>query len=248
MSEAVAIESPSGREFGRSTLAGILVAALAVAAVPGAAGADALQDRVVAGARAVPESAFAFTQTTRIERPGATAKVFVRQFDPAQPPDRRWTLVAIDGRPPTAKEAADARKAAKAGKGPGYGRVADWFGAPAARIAGTSSSVTYRFARLPKGVLMIGKHDASADTSVEAVVNTAGKTPFVERVRYGSTAGFRMALVVNIARYAFLDSYRLAADGRPVPAATTGELTGSLLGKSGTMTTRTTYSDMRPVR
>lgn len=222
--------------------------ALLATLVPAAAQADALQDRVVAGARAVPLTAFAFTQTTRIERDGAAPKIFVQRYDPAQPAAQRWTLIGIDGRAPTAKEAASARKTASAGKPPGYGRMAEWFGAPATRIATGPTTATYRFASLPKGVVMIGKHDASADTMAEAVVNTAAATPYIERVRYTSSTAFRMALVVKVEKYDFLDVFRLAPDGRPVPGNTLGTLTGSLLGKAGTLTTRISYSDVRAVR
>ena len=221
---------------------------LAAMAAPGAAHADALQDQVVAGARAVPATAFAFTQTTRIERAGAAAKVFVQRYDPGQPAGRRWALVTVDGRAPTAKEAVSAAKSANGAPVPGYGRIALWFGAPATRVAASATTATYRFVRLPKGVVMIGKHDASADTAAEAVIDLSGKTPRVTQVRYTSTTGFHMALVLKVERYAFLDRFRLAVDGRPAPFATTGEMAGSLFGKSGALTTTTTYSDVRAIK
>ena len=225
------------------------LATLACGAVlPGVAHADAVQDRIVASARGVPQTAFAFTQTTRIARPGAAAKTFVQRYDPAQPQGRRWALVSIDGRAPTAKEAASAVKSANAGPVPSYGRLGLWFGTTATRVATSATTATYRFAALPKGVVMIGKHDASADTAAEAVVNLSGATPFVEHVRYSSTAGFRMALVLKVERYIFDERFRPAADGRPVPSSTTGEMAGAMLGKSGTLTTTTTYSDVRAMR
>ncbi|MDQ2891491.1 MAG: hypothetical protein M3R64_00175 [Pseudomonadota bacterium] len=231
----------------RHTLGAGVIAGLAVA-VPTAAHADALQDQVVANARTVLPTAFAFTQTTRVERPGADPKVFVSRYDPARAPAQRWTLVSIDGQPPSAKQIAAAGKAANGQPVPSYSSVAKWFGAPATRIAQGPGSVTYRFARLPAGVVMIGKHDASADTAADALVDTSGRVPVVTRVRYVSSTAFRMALVVKVERYVFLESFRSGPDGRPVPEATTGEMAGSLLGKAGTLTTRTTYSDIRAER
>ncbi|TPG10416.1 hypothetical protein [Sphingomonas oligophenolica] len=221
---------------------------LMAALVPTAAHADALQEQVVAEARAIAPTAFAFTQTTRVERAGADTKMFVSRYDPTQPVAQRWTLVAVDGKPPSAKQVAGAAKAARGQPVPSYSSVAKWFGAPATRIAQGPSSVTYRFARLPKGVVMIGKHDASADTAAEALVDTSGRVPVVTRVRYLSSTAFRMALVIKVDRYVFVESFGAGPDGRPVPEATTGEMAGSLLGKSGTLTTHTSYSDVRAAR
>ena len=225
-----------------------LALALIALATPGVAMADALQDQVVAGAKAVSPTGYAFTQTTRVERTGAAAKTFVSRYDPARPADQRWTLVSVDGKPPSAKEAASAAKAAKAQDVPSYAEIAKWFGGPATRIAQTPTSVTYRFARLPKGIVKMGKHDASADTSAEATVDVSGRVPVVTRVRFVSTTAFRMALVVKVERYGVVTTYRLGPDSHPVLDAATVEMAGSLLGKAGTMAVRTSFSDMRSVR
>lgn len=217
-------------------------------AISATAGADALQDQVVAGARAVSPTGYAFTQTTRVERTGAAAKTFVSRYDPARAVGQRWTLVSIDGKAPSAKEAASAAKAAKAQDVPSYAEIAKWFGGPATRIAQTPTSVTYRFARLPKGIVKMGKHDASADTSAEATVDLSGRAPVVTRVRFASTTAFRMALVVKVERYGVVTTYRPGPDSHPVIDAATVEMAGSVLGKAGTMTIRTGFGDMRSVR
>ena len=220
--------------------------ATSLVAAPTAAQADTLQQQVVAAAKAADADDLAFTQAIRVERTGEATRDIVQRYDP-RGGATKWTLVKVDGRAPTAKEMKDAVKRSGRGRTPSYSRIADWFGAPATRIATTPTSVTYRFAKLPKGALKMGPHDASANTSAEAVVNTAGRVPFVERVRLTSNAPFSMFMVVKVARFTVNGTNRLV-DGRPVSDTTTTEFAGSFMGKPQTMRTRTTYADVRTAR
>ncbi len=223
-----------------------LLALLALGA-PSAADADALQQQVLTAAKQVSARDFAFTQTTRMQRTGTPSRDVVQRYDPRRGA-AAWTLLKIDGRTPNAKEsAASAKNAAKA-QVASYARISEWFGAPATRIATTPTSVTYRFAKLPKGAIKMGSHDASANTSVDAVVNTGGRIPFVERARFTSTTAFRMMMVVKVDRFIFATTNRLHADGRPVPESVITEFGGSFMGKAQTMTTQTRYSDVQSAR
>ena len=224
----------------------IAVSVMALTA-PQVSRADALQQQVTAAAKAVTAGDFAFTQINRFERTGTPAKQFVQRYDPRRGASA-WTLVKIDDRAPTAKEAADSAKRSAKAQVPTYARVAEWFGAPATRVATTPTTVTYRFASLPKGVVKMGSHDASANTSVEAVVNTAGKTPYVERARFSSNTPFRMFVVAKVERFTFNSTYRLLPDGRPVNEAVATEFAGSFMGNAQTMKTRTVYSDYAAAR
>lgn len=215
--------------------------------LPTAAHADALRQQVLAAAKAMSSADFAFTVTSRQERTGTAPSESVRRYDPRRGADA-WTLMKVDGRAPTEKERARLTKSARKGFVPGYLHLTDWFGAPATRIGTTPTSVTYRFAKLPKGSLMLGSHDASPVTTVDAVVNTAGRVPFVERARFSSTASFRMMMVVKVDRFSFVATNRLLPDGRPVSDAMAGEFTGSFMGNAQTMKTRTTYSDFAAAR
>jgi hypothetical protein len=226
----------------RSLLCGAVAFAL-----PTLAHADALQQQVLAAAKSVKEGDFAFTQTNRFERTGTPVKQFVQRYDPRKGA-AAWTLLRVDDRAPTAKEAADSVKRSTKARVASYSRITEWFGAPATRVATTPTSVTYRFASLPKGAVKMGSYDASANTSVEAVVNTAGKIPFVERARFTSNTPFRMFVVAKVERFVFTSTNRLLPDGRPVPELTTSEFSGSFMGSAQTMKTRTTYSDVQAVR
>ncbi len=211
---------------------------------PSVAQADALQQQVLAIAKAVSAADFAFTQTARFERTGTPATERVSRYDPA----RGWTLLRIDGKPPTAKQTEQDKKIARRAQTPSYARITEWFGAPATRIATTPTSVTYRFATLPKGSIKLGPYDASAHTTVDAVVNTAGKALFVERARFTSTKPFRMFVVAKVERFTVNASWRLMPDGRPVGEGNTAEFGGAFMGKAQTIRTRTTYSDYSALR
>ena len=214
--------------------------------LPAMASADALQQQVVDAAKASAADDLAFTQSTRVERTDEATREFVQRYNP-RGGAAKWTLVRIDGRAPSAKEIKDSAKRSGRARNPSYSRIADWFGAPATRVAITPTTVTYRFARLPKGALKMGSHDASANTSAEAVVNTAGRVPFVERVRLTSNAPFSMFMVVKVNRFTVNGVNRLV-DGRPVSDTTTTEFAGTFMGKPQTMRTRTTYADVRTAR
>ncbi len=215
--------------------------------VPGIAKADPLQLQVLEAAKTVTANDFAFTQAVRLERTSAPTKQVVQRYDPRRG-TAAWTLVKVDDHAPAAKEIADTAKMSAKARPPSYAQIIDWFGAPATRIATTPTTVTYRFANLPKGAVKMGPFDASAQTSIEAVVNTAGRVPFVELARFTSNKPFRMMLVVNIQRFVVTTTNRLLPDGRPVPQTTETEFAGSFMGGAQTLKTRTVYSDFQPVR
>lgn len=219
----------------------------ATALIPATAHADALQNEVLAGIRATRADSFAFQRTITIERTGAARKVMVDRYDPRRPEPQRWSIVSIDGRAPTPKEATKSLKDRR-GQVASYAELAKWFGGPATRSETAPGHVTYRFARLPDGVLKIGSHDASPDTQAEAVVNTTARTPFVERVRLTSTKPFRMMLVASVQSMVVNARYRLLPTGQVVPAATTTAINGAMLGKSGRLDSTITFDDVQPVR
>ncbi|MES2755376.1 MAG: hypothetical protein V4659_12000 [Pseudomonadota bacterium] len=224
-----------------------IAAALVFAVGAAPAHADELQNRVVAAARAAPAERHAYKRTLTLERTGTAKKVIVEQFDPRRPAAAQWTLVSVDGRAPTAKELADARKV-KRGANSGYASIAKWFGTPATRTDPAPGSALYRFARLPAGTLKIGSHDASADSQAEALVSTRGATPFVERIRLTSTKGFRMMLVASLKSIDVVSRYRQLPDGGIVPGDSISLIAGSMMGKSGQLKTTVSYSDFHAVR
>ena len=206
---------------------------LALAATPAVA--DPLQDQLVAGMRATRTAEVAFTALTHAESTGSTAHDIASRYDG----HGGWTLVSVDGHAPTAKQVRDAAK--RRAPLPSYARLADWFGSPAQRIGGAGGEAIYRFAHLPAGTLKLGSHDASADAQAEASVATAGGHPYVTRVRFTSTASFRMMLVAKVERFAITSTYAPLPDGRVFPTGVETRFEGSMMGKAGAIATRTRY-------
>jgi hypothetical protein len=222
------------------------LASVALSSAP--ARADALQQQVLAGAKTAISDDFAFTQTILMERSGEAAKEYVVKYDPRRPKASRWTLIKAEGWAHTKKEIAGLTKRTNAAPVPSYGEIAKWFGAPATRIAVSRDSVTYRFAALPAGTIKLPGQDISANTSAEALVNTAGPVPFVERVRITASKSFRVMLVAKIERFTAAATYQMTPGGRPAILNNFSDVTGSMMGKNGTFKTRTSFSDMRWVR
>ena len=94
---------------------------------------------------------------------------------------------------------------------------------------------------------MVADSDISANATGEAVVNTTGATQFIEEVRFRSTKATRVKLVAKIERFETMTRYRLMPDGKPVPIELASEMSGSMLGKHGTIRTRTVYSEHRAI-
>jgi len=230
----------------------MIVRALAAVALLSAASpalADALLDRLLADARAAGPEDFAWTRTTRTEQRGGKAvetQTIVERYDPSRPADRRWTLSSIDGRAPTADEAAKYARSRADTVVPSYSRLGMHLGGRLTRDDAAGHPV-YRGSGLPKGAFVANGHDLSADAGVEAHV-AAGAKPFVERVVLASGKPFRMMLVAKVDRVEGVTRYKLMPDGRPVPAEQVVVMTGSMMGKSGSIRTIISYGDHRAVR
>lgn len=223
-------------------LAGMVVAGM-IGACP--AGADALQDQVLAGMRATRTQDLSFTLAIRAEQTGSTPHQSVLRYDP-RGANGGWTIQSINGAPPTAKQRQQAAR--QRPPVPDYGKLATWFGHTATRTATAPGSVAYHFAALPAGTIKLGSHDASADTVADVVVDTTRAQPYVSRVRFVSTKAFRMMLVARVERFVVTSGYAPIEDGRIFSTGNDSEFAGSLLGKAGAITTRMRVSDVRPAR
>jgi hypothetical protein len=212
---------------------------------------DALKQRVVALARSVGPDDYAFTRTTRVEQSeGAEKKTRTTEerFDPRKPAAQRWTVVSIDGRPPTEAELTSHRKEAPKRRVANYGRVADYFSAPATTSTGPNGRTVFRFNALPKESLVVNDADLSASAIAEANVDATAAVPFVEQVRFTLTKPARVKLVAKVDKMETTTRYRMLPDGKPVPVEQVSDMTGSMLGKSGRIRTVLTYSDHQRAR
>ena len=211
---------------------------------------DALKQRILAQAQSLSPDDYAFTRTIRSETnsKGKTEKkVTVEKFDPTKPADARWTLVSIDGAPPSAEQLKSYQKeAAKRRVVPGYHRLAAYFGSPAT-VAEFGGKTVFRFASLPKGSMSVLDTDISHNATAEATVTEANGAPFAEQVRF-TVKPMRVKLLMKIDRLENIARYRMGPGGNPVLTESTSDMSGSGMGQEGTMRNTTTYSDYRAVR
>jgi hypothetical protein len=212
---------------------------------------DDLKQRVLAQAQTVSPEEFAFTRTTRSEATWNTKtlkNVTVEKFDPTKPADARWTLVSVDGAPPSRSRLRKYRKeAAKRRVVPGYHRVANYFGAPATATTEADGTTIFGFDSLPKGSVSILEKDLSKIATAEAVVKETDGTPFVEQVRFTLVPPRRL-IIFKINGYETTLRYRIGPGGKPILATATSEMSGSGFGLNGTLHTVTTYSDYQLAR
>lgn len=210
---------------------------------------DELKQRVLADAQRRSPEDYAFTRTSRSEGTSAgktETKVRVEKFDPRKPADARWTLVSVDGAPPSAEALERFRKeVAKSRVVPGYHRLANYLGSPATTSTDARGRTVFRFESLPKGSVSLADTDISHNATAEVVLGEANGMPFAEQVRI-SVKPMRIKLLMKIERFESTARYRIGPDGKPVLAEGTTDMAGSGMGKEGTMRATTTYSDYKP--
>src|SRR2546423_15453612 len=94
---------------------------------------DNLKQRILAQAQSVGADDYAFTRTIR-SVPTANGKtettITVDKYDPTKSGDARWTLVSVDGVPPSTDELSKYRKETPKRRVPGYHRLANYFAGP----------------------------------------------------------------------------------------------------------------------
>lgn len=231
-------------------LIAFLPLASSLAAEPADPATDALKERIIAHARTVTPEDFAYTRTVRTEATEGDKKehsVIIEKWDPAKPLDQRWTLISIDGKPPTADELKEYRNALPKRRLAYYGRVAGYFAKPATSAVDAKGRTIFRFASLPKDSVMVSDADISTNATGEIVVDTTGATPFIGEVRFTSTKPTRVKLIAKIERFETMTRYRLMPGGKPAPIELVSDMTGSMLGKQGRIHTRIAYTDHRAV-
>src|SRR5436190_16474210 len=125
---------------------------------------DELKQRILAQAQNVSPDDYAFTRTVRIEQTsnGKTEqKLTVEKFDPAKPAESRWTLVSVDGAPPSADALKTFRTDSAKRRVPGYYRLAEYFATPATSSADSRGRTVFHFNALSKDTVKVMDSDVS---------------------------------------------------------------------------------------
>ena len=210
---------------------------------------DELKQRVLAQAQSISPDDYAFTRTIRSEQTsnGKTEKkVTVDKFDPTKPAEARWTLVSVDGAPPSADLLKTFRTDSAKRRVSGYYRLAGYFGSPATASTDSRGRTVFHFTALPKETVKLMDSDVSQNATADASVSAANGVPFVEELRV-SVRPMRLKLIAKLNSYEYVARYRIGPDGKPLLMEQTSDMSGSGMGQTGGGHTVVTYSDYRAV-
>lgn len=207
-------------------------ALLCIAASP----VEQTRDRILAEARAIAPATLAYDRTMTVTQAGGGDKATQTRVDRWD--GKTWTLLSLDGKPPSASDAAKYRKATTAANVPGYHRLAMLAGATAATDA--QGRTVLRLANLPPASVITNGKDVSEHFHAEAVVAT-GPRPFVQQLRVTARAPFRMMLVAKIESFTTVSDYRF--DGStPRLVRQLADIRGSMMGKDGMQRIETIFT------
>lgn len=228
----MSVELLARRTMPRKSVLLVPLALLCVAATP----AEQVRDRVLAEARAISPATLAYDRTVNFTQAGGGEKATQTRVDRWD--GRGWTLLSVDGKPPTADDVAKHRKAASAAPVPGYQRLTMLNGATATTDA--QGRTILRMATLPPGSVITSGKDVSKQFTAEATI-AAGLRPYVQQLRSVARAPFRMMLVAKIESFVTVSDYRL--DGNtPRLVRQVADVRGSMMGKDGTQRVETLFT------
>jgi hypothetical protein len=211
---------------------------------------DELKQRVLAQAQSISPDDYAFTRTIRSDGTSngkVEKKVRIEKFDPTRPAEARWTLVSVDGAPPSVDELDRFRKDAPKRRMPGYYRLVGYFGSAATASTDSRGRTVFHFAALPKDTVKVMDSDVSQNATAEASVSEANGVPFVEQLHV-SVRPTRLKLIAKLNSYEYTARYRIGPEGKPLLMEQTSDMSGSGMGQTGGAHTVVTYSDYRAVR
>ena len=209
----------------------LVLVALATTAAS-AAPTDPLRDRIIAGAGAQVPASLTFDRTVSITQKGGGQidhVVRVERWD-----GRGWTLLSMNGKPPSASDIRNAAKAQSTLPVPGYYRLATLLTAATERATDAQGHTVYRIPQLPPGSVPSSDGDLSQHLAGEATVATtpAGE-PWVQRLKLTAREPFKIGWMLKVAKFEQVSEYKLDPAGVPRLATQIADSTGTLLGISG---------------
>ena len=210
---------------------------------------DDLKQRLAQAQSRIENDTYTFTRTVRNDvTAGGNAEqtVNVETYDPTKPTDARWTLVSVNGAPPSAKALRKFSRKARGRNALVDYRLANFVGSPAVATTDAQGRTVLRYSNLPMGSVFLMSSDVSDNTTVDVVVSEAAGAPFAEEVHL-SVKPMRMMLVMKLKSFEATSRYGLGADGRPLLVAHTSEVSASALGFNGHLQSVATYTDYRAV-
>jgi hypothetical protein len=216
--------------------AALPVLALLLAAAP----LPPVRDAIIKQSAAISPAQIKFTRTVTLTRraPTGTSKtVRVDSWD-----GQRWTLISVDGKPPTPQQIAEAEKAAAGGTVPGYHNIGKMLAAATESRRDPGGRLVLVIPRLPAGMVRTNGNDISDNLAGEAFVATAKGKPFVQQLKISAREPFSLSMTTKISAFAQVTEYQLDANGQPRLVAQHFDSSGSMFGISGGQSSDTVFS------
>ena len=184
---------------------------------------------------------WAYTQTT--VKNGVKR---VATHDPTRPEGERWTLVSVDGRPPTEKEQEKHRPSADGNKDSEDGFAATVEPGSLKLIKETPTHAIYSFHPASDD-----EHDRKFNEHMDATLRIAKAQdgPYVETLEMHSREPFSPAFSFKVNEFALVLAFAPVKGGRAVlPASVSTHIAGrAMMVKKIEETVEVTYSDFRHV-
>jgi hypothetical protein len=233
----------------RAAMAGVAVWLASVFMAHGQNRSEDLKQRILAQAQSISPDTYAFTRTVKSEQTsnGKTEQhVNIDKYDPTKPGDGRWTLISMDGAPPSADALSKYKKETPKRRVPGYYRLAKYFGTAATTTTDAKGRTVFHYSSLPKDTAIVLESDVSSNTSADVSVTDASGTSFAEQVHL-TVKPMRLKLIMKLDSYESTARYRLGPEGKPLLVESISDMSGSGMGQEGKAHTVVTYSDYRAV-
>ena len=201
---------------------------------------EPLREAIITDARAADPASIAFDRTTTAVRRGPGIKektVTVERWD-----GKRWALVSVNGKPPSASNLKTFRKATAATPVPGYHRMATLMAAASDIIVDGEGRKVLKIPVLPPGTVRTETGDISSHLSGEAVIASNDGKPYVMRLKVRARENFKLNLLIKVTNFEQISDYRLGPDGRPRLASQSADSKGQMFGFSGGQTDEVVYA------
>lgn len=211
---------------------------------------DDLKQQILSQAQSIGPDDYAFTRTVRSEQTsnGKTEQhVNIDKYDPTKSGDAKWTLVSMDGAPPSPDILSKYKKETPKRRVPGYYRLAKYLGTSATASSDSQGRTVFHFDTLPKDTAIVFDTDVSQNTAADVSVSEANGVVFAEHVHL-AVRPMRIKLLMKLERYESTARYRLGPGGKPLLVEHTADMTGSGMGQEGRVHTVITYSDYKAVK
>ena len=198
---------------------------------------ETIRDQVIAGARS--QLPLAFERTTHVVQVGGGTRTVthrIERWDGAA-----WSIVSINGKPPTASDIREQAKAVAAQPIPGYHRLAGLLAAATTRDTDAQGRSVLIIPQLPPGTVVNAGTDISAHLRAEAIVVTNAGQPWVQRLTLTNREPFKMSWALKVLAFEQVSEYQLDASGRPRLASQANDSTGTMFGFNGGQKAEITY-------